>query len=308
LLIWGCGDTSRPVIGVVPKGSGTFWQTAHAGAVKASLEYGLEIEWNAPAAETDAGRQVAIVESMISRHLAGIVLAPIDRKVLAPVVEGANTAGIPVSVFDSELDTPNRITWVGANQRESGRMAARELGSILVGEGRVAWIGHLPASAATIERAAGIAEELKRSFKKMQMVRTVYSMGDRTRATAVAESILDDYPDLRGLITDGEASSAGAVAALKARGNSRVRTVAFDANDQLINDLQDRIIDAIIVQNPFLMGYESVKAIGMSRKRQTPAKFIDSGVYLVNRQTLEKPEVVELVRPDLARWLSSKSN
>ena len=98
-----------------------------------------------------------------------------------------------------------------------------------------------------------------------------------------------------------------AVMALKARGNSRVRTVAFDANDQLIADLQHRDIDALVVQNPFLMGYESVKAIGMKLKGQTPPAQVDSGVRLISRFDLEKPEVVELLRPDVQRWLGQEN-
>src|SRR5207244_13438478 len=68
---------------VVPKGSNhIFWQTVHAGAVKAGREYHFEIEWNAPTLEIDSSRQIEIVESMINRRLAGIVLAPVDRRAL----------------------------------------------------------------------------------------------------------------------------------------------------------------------------------------------------------------------------------
>ena len=65
-------------IGVIPKGTNhTFWQSVHAGAIKAGQEFALDIEWNAPQMEIDAARQIAIVENFITRQADGIVLAPV---------------------------------------------------------------------------------------------------------------------------------------------------------------------------------------------------------------------------------------
>src|SRR5687767_15751872 len=98
MLLSGCTrQEPRKKVGVVPKGANhIFWQTVHAGAVKAGRESGYRIEWNAPALETDSSRQIEIVESMVNRGLAGIVLAPVDRKALVAVVERAARAKIPV--------------------------------------------------------------------------------------------------------------------------------------------------------------------------------------------------------------------
>src|SRR4051794_41840025 len=88
-----CREEPKRVIGVVPKGANhIFWQTVHAGAIKAAREYHLEVDWNAPTLEIDASRQISIVESMINRHLAGIAVAPVDRKALVGPVERAQRA------------------------------------------------------------------------------------------------------------------------------------------------------------------------------------------------------------------------
>jgi ribose transport system substrate-binding protein len=291
-------------VGVVPKGANhIFWQTVHAGAMKAAFEYKLEVQWNAPALEIDSSRQIAIVDAMINRKLAGIALAPVDRKALVNVVERAGRSGIPVAIFDSDIDTQQRISFVATNNREGGRLAARKLGELLLGQGKVAVIGFMPGSASTMEREEGFAEEMKRSYPKIRIVQTAFGMADRAKALAATENILAAHPDLKGLFADNESSSVGAVQALKARG-SKVRMIAFDANEQLVADLREGIIDAIVVQDPFKMGYESVKALGMYLNGQTPAKHIDSGVYLVTRAELEKPDIIELLKPDIQKWLS----
>ena len=64
-----CRRGETLIVGVVPKGANhIFWQTVHAGAIKAAREYGFEVQWNAPALEIDSSRQIEIVDSMINQH------------------------------------------------------------------------------------------------------------------------------------------------------------------------------------------------------------------------------------------------
>jgi ribose transport system substrate-binding protein len=297
----------KPVVGVVPKGTNhIFWQTVHAGAIKAAREFDLEIEWNAPVLEIDASRQIGIVDSMINRRLAGIVLAPVDRKALVSPVERAMKAGIPVAIFDSDLDTTQRVTYVSTNNREGGRIAARQLAELIENKGKVAVIGFMPGSASTTEREQGFAEELREKFPEIKIIQTIYAKASQAAAMAGTENILTAHPDLNGLFADNESSSSGAVQALKARAETKVRMVAFDTSEQLIADLRHRHLDALIVQDPFKMGYESTRAIAMKLKGEAPPATIDSGVTLVTRSDLEKPDVIPLLYPDIQRYLNAK--
>jgi ribose transport system substrate-binding protein len=243
---------------------------------------------------------------MINRQLAGIVLAPVDRKALVSPVERATKAGIPVAIFDSNIDTPQRISFVATDNREGGRMAARKLAELIENKGKVAVIGFMPGSAATMEREEGFEEELRQKFPDVKIVQTIYAKASQALAMSGTENILTAHSDLKGLFADNESSSLGAVQALKARGDTKVRMVGFDASEQLVADLRHRHIDALIVQDPFKMGYESVKAIAMKMNGQTPPASIDSGATLVTRNDLEKPDVIPLLFPDIQRYLDAK--
>lgn len=299
-----CRRSGKPVVGVVPKGANhIFWQTVHAGALQAASEYSFEVEWNAPTLEVDSSRQIEIVESMVNRRLAGIVLAPVDRTALVNVVERAAMANIPVAIFDSAIDTPRRLTYVATNNREGGRMAARRIGETLGGKGKVGIIGFMPGSASTMEREDGFAEEMKAKFPGIEIVGMQFGMANRAKAMAAAENMLSAHPTLAALFADNESSSSGTVQALKSRNARHVKLVAFDASEQLVNDLREGWIDSLIVQNPFKMGYESTKAIGEKMAGRTPAAEIDSGVQLVTAADLQRAEIRELLLPDLSRWL-----
>src|SRR5258708_28873112 len=160
LLSTGCRRSEQRIIGVVPKGaSHIFWQTVHAGAIKGAGEFGCTVDWNAPALEIDASRQIEIVDSMINRHVAGIALAPVDKQGLVAVVERAAREGIPVAIFDSAIDSENFISYVATDNTEAGRMAARPLRELLGGKGKVGIVGFMPGSASTMERENGVQDE-----------------------------------------------------------------------------------------------------------------------------------------------------
>lgn len=299
-VLGGCRQKTKRVVGLVPKGANhIFWKTVQAGGMKAAQEFGLEIEWNAPTLEIDSSRQIEIVESMVNRRLDGIALAPVDKRALVGVVERAAKLGIPVAIFDSGIDTTQRISYVATNNREGGRMAARRIGEVLGGKGKVGIVGFMPGSASTMEREEGFQEEIRTKFPAMEVVALQFGMADRAKAMAATENMLTAHPDLAGVFADNESSSVGAVQALKSRGNRKTKLVAFDASEQLIGDLRDAWIDSLVVQNPFKMGYEAVRAIGLKLAGQAWAAEVDSGATLVVRENLETPEIRGLLFPEV---------
>jgi len=119
----------------------------------------------------------------------------------------------------------------------------------------------------------------------------------------VTENALAANPDLTGIFAENESSLAGAVQALKGRNNRKVKLVGFDASEQLIGDLKEGWIESLVVQDPFKMGYESVKAIGEKRKGNAVGARQDLPARLILPSDLDKAEVKELLFPDLKKWL-----
>lgn len=294
----GCRKLDNKVIGVVPKGANhIFWLTVKAGAEKAAAEAGYSVEWNAPTLEIDAKRQQDIVESMVNRKLAGIALAPVDRKALVNVVERATAAGIATVIYDSDVDTAQRVSYIATDNKEGGRIAARRMAGLLGGKGKVGIIGFMPGSASTMEREDGFTEELKTKFPNIQIVGLQFGMADRAKAMAVTENMITAHPDLGGLFADNESSSSGAVQALKSRGNRHVKLVAFDASDALIADLKDGWIDSLVLQDPYRMGFDAVSAITRKLSGQTPSPRQDLPATLVTRDDLAAGRVAKQLLP-----------
>lgn len=301
-----CNQSSgKKLIGVVPKGTNhIFWQSVHAGALKAAEEFDLEILWNAPQLEIDSARQISIVENLITRQVDGIVLAPVDEEALVSVVERAMERGIPVSIFDSAIKTDKIISYVATDNYGAGAMAARRMADILGGAGKVGVIGFMPGSASTMQREAGFNETIEKEFPKIELLGVRFPMADRAKALAEAENLMTAHPDLAGLFADNESSTDGTVRAVKQRGAvGKVQIVGFDASEELVSELKAGAIDSIVVQDPFKMGYESTRNVALYLSGEEPTREMDSGSYLIDAENVDTPEMQAIVFPDLDRWL-----
>lgn len=300
-----CNRQKQRRIAVIPKGTAhVFWQSVHAGAVAAGQAFHEEILWDGPPNETDYSRQLEIFDSMLNRHVDGVVVAAADRTTLNGSLDRAARENIPVVVFDSGVDSNNYVSFVATNNFAAGQMAARKLAELLKGKGTVAVIAHAPGSASTMDRERGFHDVMSKEFPGIQIVAEQYSMSDRAKGMSATENILTAHPNLDGLFASSEPSSVGAAQALKSRGlNGKVRFVAFDSSEGLVADLNAGVIDALVAQNPFKIGYEAVRVVTEKLDRKTPEKKIDLSAQVITKADLDKPEVQQLLHPDLTKYL-----
>jgi ribose transport system substrate-binding protein len=305
LLLGGaaCNREKKRIIGVVPQGrSHLFWQTIHAGANAAARETGVEILWNAPTSETDYNGQLQIVDAMINRHVDAIALAPIDRKAMVSVVERAARQNIPVIIFDTGVDTDKFVSLVATDNYRAGQMAAERMGKILGGKGNIVMVATQPGAASTVAREQGFEDTIKEKYPGIVIVDKRFGMADFAKSLAVAENMLTAHPDLDGLFASNETSSVGAAQALKAR-NARIKMVGFDWSPTLLDDLKSGLIDSLVVQHPFRIGYESVMAAVKKMNGGAPVRINRLAPKLILKEDLNDPAVRAQLNPDLKKYL-----
>lgn len=263
LLAAGCRQENRRVIGVVPKAtSHLFWVTVEQGVRKAAADLGVQLEWSGAASETDYARQVQIVESMLTRRVSGLAVAATESKILVAQIERAKKMGIPVVVFDSGVDTESYDAFISTNNHEGGALAARALARAIGPKGKVALLAHAPGSNSTMERERGFEETMAREFPGIVIAARQFSMSDRAKGRAAAENILTASPDLAGIFCSAEPASVGASLAIQSRGlTGKVHLVTFDSSDSLVEDCKNGVIDAMVLQEPFRIGYLAVENV-----------------------------------------------
>lgn len=287
----------KTVIAVIPKGvTNFFWQNVKAGAETAGKETGVEIYWKGPGVEGDASSQINVVEDAITSRVAGILIAPSHRDSLVSVVERAQREGIPVTIFDSGIGTETYVSYVATDNVLGGVMAAERLAERLGGKGKVAILGLKAGSVSTDERERGFQDTIKQKFPGIQIVAFQYGESSRTISIDRATDILTAHPDLNGFFASNEPSTVGAAQAIKQKGAAgKIILAGFDSSPNLIEDLNAGVVDSLIIQNPYRMGYDGVKTLVDKLNGKTPERRIDTGVKLVTKENVNSPEIQQLL-------------
>lgn len=292
----GTATSAKHVIAVIPKGTThIYWQSVKAGAEAAGKEFGYEIQWNGPERETDRERQIQIVEDFIVQKVDGVVIAPLDRDALVPSVEKLANLKIPCAIVDSGINTSNYVTFAATDNYNGGVLAARRMGEILGGKGNLLVLQYVPGSASTTERENGFIDTIGKEFPNMKIVDKKYGNDTVETALQAAEDMLTRNKDVQGFYACNASTAVAALQALQSQNRPEIKMVGFDAEKALIDGLKAGQIDALVVQNPFKMGYEGVKAIAMTIKGQPVEKKIDTGVAVVTKDALDKPEIKALL-------------
>jgi ribose transport system substrate-binding protein len=300
-------------IAVIPKGTThEFWKSINAGAVKAKLELaekGIEVNiiWKGPLKEDDREQQVQVVENFIGRRVNGIVLAPLDKKALVAPVEAAVKAKIPVVIIDSALESKATASFVATDNKEGGRIAARNLGKMLGGKGNVILLRYQVGSASTEERETGFLEVMKKDFPDIKLISTDQHAGaTRDSAKRVSETLLNRFgKTVNGVFASNESAASGMLLALRDAGlaGGKVKFVAFDAGETLNAGLRAGDVAGFVVQNPMAMGYLGVKTIVAVLRGEKVEPTIDTGVGFVTKENMNEPAIAELMNPPLAKYL-----
>ena len=300
-------------IAVIPKGTThEFWKSIHAGAKKAELELkaqgvNVQIIWKGPLKEDDREQQIQVVENFVGQRISGIVLAPLDRRGLVAPVETAVRGKIPVVVIDSGIESKAPASFISTDNREGGRIAARELGKLLGGQGNVIMLRLQVGSASTEEREEGFLEVMKKDFPGIRLLSTDQHAGaTRDTAKRVSENLLNRFGrQVNGIFCCNESSGAGMLLALRDAGlaGGKVKFVAFDSGEMLNAGLLAGDVQGLVVQNPMQMGYLGVKSMVALLRGEKLAPVVDTGVGFVTKANFNSPEMADIVHPPLDKYL-----
>ena len=278
------GTTGPATVAFVTNNSSDFWTIARRGVEKADAELAdvttdFRIDSDGTAAE-----QKRIIDDLLTRHVAGIAISPVDPQNQTPLLDDVAKQAI---VFTQDSDAPNsqRACYVGTDNVAAGRQAGQLIKEALPDGGRIMlFVGRLDAKNAQ-DRIAGIREVLQGSRITIIDVRT--DDVDDVRAKSNAADTLVKYPDVKALVGLWSYNGPAIVNAVREAGKAgAVKIIAFDEADETLAGIRDGLIAATVVQQPYEFGYQSVTL--MARALKGDRSFIPA-----NRQIIIPTKVVD---------------
>ena len=165
-------------------------------------------------------------------------------------------------------------------------------------EGEVALITHLPGVGSLEARNKGFKEELAEKYPDLKLVADKVSDGNATTGLNIMTDLITAMPNLRGVFADNLIQCQGASQAVaENKKGDTIKLVCFDADDKLIGYLKDGTITALLLQDPYRMGYDGVKtALAASKGEKVPAN-VDTGANLVTKANMDQPKEHALLYP-----------
>src|SRR5262249_47169034 len=220
---------SRPVIGVslLPQ-THAFYKDLEDGLREEARNHGLDLV--IVACEMDPAKQAAQIEDFVAQRVSAILVAPCDSSAIGAHLAGPEHAGIPVFSADIAVRTGKVVSHVASDNVQGGRLAAQTMAKLLGDKGRAVIIDQ-PEVASVQDRERGFDEEIGK-HPQITIVGRPSGSGQRARAMAVMEDVLQAHRDLNGVFAINDDSALGAVSVLDAAGRKDIIVIGYDATTE----------------------------------------------------------------------------
>jgi ribose transport system substrate-binding protein len=237
--------------------------------------------------EMDPARQASQIEDFVTQRVDAILAAPCDSTAIVPYLDRATSAGIPVFTADIAARGGSIVSHVASDNLGGGRLAAATLAERLGGQGDVIVIDH-PEVASVQDRTRGFDEEMAR-HPGIRVVARPSASGQRARAMAVMEDMLQAHRTLRGVFAINDDSALGALSVLEAAKRADVVIVGFDATSEAREAIKrGSALKADVAQHPTEIGLTAIRAIADHLAKRPVEKVIAVPVSLVTAETLAR--------------------
>lgn len=276
-------------VALVAKSTETeFWLSVFAGAEAAATEYNIRLDITGPETEEDYEAQNRMIAEAVSAGADALVFSAIDYENNASAIDAAAEAGVKVVAIDSSVASGMVSTYIGTDNHAAGRMAAQAALDGVEGQLTVGLVNYDISSANGQERELGVRELLGESGRA-EVVAVINTLAEAGQAQKDAEAMLREHPEINVLIAFNEPTSVGAAYAVDSLDLSEsVFLVGFDSNVATVDGLQDGCVDALIVQNPYAMGYLGVESAYklLSDGGEELETVVDTSTQIVDRENM----------------------
>lgn len=251
--------------------TGDYWNTVKMGAKAAAEENNVAFNYVAPKDESDIQGQIDLIDNALDKGINALVVAPNDYTQSAKVIEKAYKKRIPVIIMNSRVNTDKFDCFISADNIDGGRRAGDMLVSILGTRFKVGIMSSIEGSDSLMAREKGLLD-LFSQYKEVKVVAKGYCLSDPAMTKKLTKKMLDEHGDLDAIVAlNSNAAEVVAETLSEMNLEGTIKVIAFDSTLREIDYLEKGVISAIIIHDPFTMGYLSVKnAINILNKKDIP--------------------------------------
>ncbi|EGG81894.1 hypothetical protein HMPREF9477_01596 [Lachnospiraceae bacterium 2_1_46FAA] len=297
LFISGCGMENseniqkRKVAVIMKSTDSAFFKAVSLGANAAGTAYNMEILFEGPKNEEDYKTQNKMIEQAIQEEYDAIVFSAVDYNANAEAIDKAAHAGIKTIVIDSDVNSKKVNCRISTNNYKAGKMAGQAVLENKSEELNIGIVNFDKNSRNGQERERGFKDFVKKD-NRVKNVETINVISTVEQAKNQTKEFLEEHQEMNVLVTFNEWTSLGVGYAVRELGlQDKIQVVAFDNNVISVGMLETGEVDALIVQNPYAMGYLGVEsAYNLLNEIPIKGKQVDTETICATRENMYDDE------------------
>lgn len=299
----------------------SFWNEVEAGAEQAVADLNkmlgykgndqIKLAYNAPDIRDDVDEQINILDEELSRYPIAIGIAAIDTSACSLQFDLAAENSIPIVTFDSGSDYPNVASHISTNNLEAAATAATKLAHAIGEAGEIAIFVQDSVSMTANERLQGFQDTLAKDYPEISIV-NVYRMDELSTVAesiaaeknlalaegepeidpssitqeAVVQYILEKNPNLKGIYATNLDTTQLVANVVTASERTDLKIVGFDGGEEQLKLIEDGVVEGLVLQNPFGMGYATVVAAARVALDLANESVVDTGYTWVTKDNM----------------------
>jgi len=280
-------DEKPKVVFVLRTLDNQYWEIIRAGIEQGCKDFGIDGKVMAPRNGT-ATEQMKMLKNVLEEHPDILVVSPAISPDIIPNLEEFVKRNIPVLLIDADEPWKNKTAYIGTNNLELGRKAGILMASMLQPGDKVALIGR--ESSVEREQIKGAKGSLEAAGINIAPETLKLSIDDKEhdqKVKKVIETILQQHPDLKGVITSTDYLAIPVVKVLQEQGLT-IPVTGADGIIKMLELVEKGTLISTVAQNPYDMGYLSVEAALKVTKGEKIKRNIDSGVDIITEDNVKQ--------------------
>ncbi|KQO10874.1 substrate-binding domain-containing protein [Paenibacillus sp. Leaf72] len=275
---------------------GDYWNSVVMGAEAASKEFNVTLHISGPDKQGSPEQLLETAKLALVHHPDAVVFASGDEAVTTGIVEASKAARIPLIAIDTETEEAGISSSITINHHQAGRAVALKMSELLAGKGSVALLTDGLGDNNQLRREEGIKEALAEE-SGMALIGIEPCLEADGNCRSVVSSLLDEQ-QVDGILALNVQAAVSAALEVKQRGlGGKIKIVAFDSSMELLELLQEDQLQAVLVQNPFSIGYLGIKNAVLALRGEEVPLHVAMEAKLVNSDTMFWPENQRVLFP-----------
>lgn len=259
-----------------------FYRELEAGLREAAAKNNFELLIQS--GDKDLSKQQSQIDTFLVQKVDAIIVCPTDTKGIAPAIERANQANVPVFTADIAAGGGKIVSHVASDNTAGGRLAAEYIVKAIGAAGKVGIIGQ-PEVQSVVDRETGFKEAMAK-YPQITVVPTISGGGVRDRALKAAEDLLQANSDLRAIFCINDETALGALSAAQTRGLKDLIIVGYDAAPEAIEKIKAGTnLKADVAQQPREIGAKTIEAIAAHFKGGSTTPIVNVPVKIIDAES-----------------------